>query len=103
MFFVLFKDAILKDLFIIAAICNLEQFHCVNSTNTQEDVHIGSCPLPSCIAMEIEEISEIVIDIPDTLGHLIVEVMNQPTLRYVRRVIETKLDIIGIILETQYQ
>lgn len=88
-------------MYIIVSICNISQLQCANESNSNEDVHIGFCPLPSCIAMEVEEISEIVIEIPNTLGHLVVEVMNKPTLRYVRRVIETKLDIIGINIETQ--
>ena len=50
--------------------------------------------------MEIEEISDIESELPNSLGLLTVEVMNKPTLRYVRRVVETKLDIVGNILST---
>ncbi|CAO1425194.1 unnamed protein product [Diamesa tonsa] len=77
------------------SICNLDQFQCVKDLNDDgDDEQSDSCSLPSCIAMEIEEISDIESNIPNSLGHLMVEVMNKPTLRYVRRVIETKLDII---------
>lgn len=88
-------------MFITASICNLDQFQCVKDLNDDgDDEQSDSCSLPSCIAMEIEEISDIESNIPNSLGHLMVEVMNKPTLRYVRRVIETKLDIIGNISGT---
>lgn len=94
----LFNDAVLRDLFVLGPICNLYQFQCVKDLRVEPS---ETCSLPSCIAMEIKEISDLESDVKDSLGLLKVEVMNKPTLRYVRRVVETKLDIVGNILRTQ--
>lgn len=85
-------------MFIKAPVCIIEQFKCVKDLQDSEIEELVSCNLPTCIAMEIEEISIIETEIPNTKGILIVDVLNKPNLRYVRRLIETKLDIVGNIL-----
>ncbi|CAO1426504.1 unnamed protein product [Diamesa serratosioi] len=77
-----------------STICNINQFQCVKDLVYNEDQELETCSLPSCIAMQIEEISHIDTDVLNSMGSLTVEVMNKPTLRFVRRVVETKLDII---------
>lgn len=101
----LLKDSVLRDLFIPGPICNLNQFECImDLLDSNVDGELSeTCSLPSCVAMEIEVISDFESDVEDSLGLLKVEIMNKPTLRYVRRVVETKLDIVGNILRTWWQ
>lgn len=57
-----------------------------------------SCLTPTCTYMEVSKIGEFeeaMEGLPDGIGVIRVEVMNKPTLRYVRRVQFTKLDMIG--------
>lgn len=65
-----------------------------SSANPSSDTN-ELCSIPSCLAMEISVIGNIERDLHEEYGTILIEVLNKPTLRYVRRVKESKLDRIG--------
>lgn len=79
--------------------CDVDMFHCISDTTKKMKENfkerIADCLIPSCISMEITKIADIDETTDDVNGGLIIKVMTKPTLRYVRRVIFTKLDMIG--------
>lgn len=59
---------------------------------------VEDCLMPTCTSMEITKIGEFEMAMKDAvkgIGVIKIEVMNKPTLRYVRRVQFSKLDMIG--------
>ena len=86
--------------------CGVTNFQCLHdlatATNlemkTEEGIkrNIGECLVPSCVSMEIVKVGETDSKFGSTTtGSVKIEVVNMPTLRYVRRVTFTKLDMIG--------
>ncbi|KAL7026316.1 hypothetical protein ACKWTF_013849 [Chironomus riparius] len=86
--------------------CGVTNFQCLHdlatATNlemkTEEGIkrNIGECLVPSCVSMEIVKVGESDFKFGSTTtGSVKIEVVNMPTLRYVRRVTFTKLDMIG--------
>ncbi|KAG5671585.1 hypothetical protein PVAND_001778 [Polypedilum vanderplanki] len=86
-------------------ICQLKDFACISNlskevkANTAKDRnllmnYIGDCLVPLCITMEISKVGEYdqKFHIND-LGGIKIEVINKPTLRYVRRVSFSRLDL----------
>jgi amiloride-sensitive sodium channel len=54
----------------------------------------STCTTPSCLAMTISQISKIETNLEDATAVVIIDIFSKPTLRYIRRVTITKLDII---------
>lgn len=94
-------------------ICNLNEFTCLHDLS-EETKHaikhkhdpieiFGNCLTPSCISMEIIKVGEYDRPIPKhykidddkKIGAVKIEIINKPTLRYIRRVTMTKLDMMG--------
>lgn len=81
-------------------LCGVEKFKCIEEftkvlkQNFKE--HIEECLVPSCPSMEITKIAEYSEKIDDEpVGILKIEVLAKPSLRYIRRVMFSKLDMIG--------
>lgn len=55
-----------------------------------------NCTLPSCLSMEISVLANIERQLNNELGTIVIEVVNMPTLKYVRRVKESRLDRMGM-------
>lgn len=91
--------------------CTMRQVKCVDtllkklnldSTDKNKAYQmVEDCLIPTCTTMEITRIGEFEVPMKDTenisknIGIIKIEVVNKPSLRYVRRVQFTKLDIIG--------
>jgi hypothetical protein len=66
--------------------------------NKKSKEAIGDCLTPTCTYMEVSKIGdyeEPMEGLPKGIGVIRIEVMNKPTLRYVRRIQFTMLDMIG--------
>lgn len=81
--------------------CNITRFECVKNSHEKmlslKQINDQHCTVPSCLAMEINNIGQLEKDLEGKVGILIIDLLNQPTLRYLRRVVTTKLDMIGKI------
>ena len=79
--------------------CNITRFDCVRDSVTKylttKDIKVHTCTIPSCLELEIVTIGKFEKELEESLGILVVDILNQPTLRYIRRVGITKLDLIG--------
>lgn len=79
--------------------CNITKFECVKDSYTKllpsKEAKELPCTVPSCLAMEIVNIGQFERDLEEPMGILVIDILNQPTLRYIRRVGITKLDMIG--------
>lgn len=87
--------------------CNVNQFECPDNLarKLKDDMKdsekvmksIGDCLVPTCVSMEIIKIGEFEkkFEGSDEIGAVKVEIVNKPTLRYIRRVSFSRLDVIG--------
>lgn len=82
--------------------CNITKYECVRDSyarfTASKDEQDNSCTVSSCLAMEINNIGLFEKNISDPVGILIIDILNKPTLRYIRRVGTTKLDLIGELI-----
>lgn len=78
-------------------ICDLEKLvNCIaNSTANPTQDDSKKCSTPSCLAMEISVIGTMERNVNSKYGTTLIDILNKPTLRYIRRVKESKLDRIG--------
>jgi acid-sensing ion channel, other len=87
--------------------CNLENFTCIdtlanklrenlkNKTAAQEILK-NCITYPSCLTMEITKVGELEQDFENVeTGNVVIEVIDKPIMRYIRRVTVTKLDLMG--------
>lgn len=77
--------------------CNITRFSCVYESllKHRKSGESSSCSVPTCLAMEVVTVGSYDREFNVTFGTVIVDIMNKPTLRYIRRVRVTKLDMIG--------
>lgn len=77
--------------------CNITRFQClVDSQLASKNNPQGSpCIIPTCLAMEIVNIGQYDKKVKMEYGDLVIDILNKPTLRYIRRVGITRLDMIG--------
>lgn len=81
-------------------VCDITEFECLDNLakNGIKSKDIEECFIPTCTSMEIFKVHDYTKNIhtlkPDR-GVVKIEVINKPTLRYIRQVTFTKLDIIG--------
>ncbi|XP_070500704.1 uncharacterized protein [Chironomus tepperi] len=80
-------------------LCDVEKFKCIEEFTKVLKLnfkkHIEECLVPSCPSMEITNIAEYSEKIDDEpFGILKIQVMAKPSLRYIRRVVFSKLDMI---------
>lgn len=77
--------------------CNITKFECAKQSLDKANSNEGNeCTMPSCLAMEIVKVGSYDRDYwNQEYGTVIVDIINMPTLRYIRRVRVTKLDMIG--------
>jgi acid-sensing ion channel, other len=73
-------------------ICLPEEIQCIVDVAKKVDLDEEQCMLPSCVSMTIHDIGKITSDSNDEDSSVTIEVLNKPTLRFVRRVKESKLD-----------
>lgn len=79
-------------------ICNITRFQCVEESFAKmraEEGDVEDCSMPTCLSMEISFIGLFESKLDDPIGVLVVDVLNKPSMRYIRRVAVTKLDMIG--------
>jgi hypothetical protein len=80
-------------------VCNVTRYQCtLDSIIAQKKAaseETNPCATPSCLAMEIVNIGQVEKDYVSGLGLLKIEVLNKPSLQYIRRVSVSKLDLIG--------
>lgn len=76
-------------------LCNVTSFECVKDISDVDKHGETPCTIPTCLAMEIIQVGQFEEDLEEPVGILVIDIMNNPTLRYVRRVVMTRLDIIG--------
>lgn len=81
------------------SICNTEQFKCIQDSFEKfaksvekRDDH---CSMPSCIAMEIGMVGQVETSIDENNSVIFIDILNKPSLRYLRRVVITRLDFLG--------
>jgi hypothetical protein len=86
--------------------CGVTEFPCLHdlaiTTNAEMKTeagikkNIGECLVPSCVSMEIVKVGETDAKFGSTTtGSVRIEVVNMPTIRYIRRVTFTKMDMVG--------
>lgn len=98
--------------------CNINQFQCIKDTHVKSIVesglkdddndehkdeghkdhevdHESECSVPTCVAMEIRNIGQYEKETHTDYGVLTIDIFDKPTVRYMRRVSFTKLDMIG--------
>lgn len=81
------------------SLCNTKQFKCIQDSfeafleSTEKRVEY--CSMPTCLAMEIGLVGEVDTTIDEKKGVIIIDIFNKPSLRYLRRVVITKLDFLG--------
>lgn len=80
-------------------ICDLTKFECARQAHDipvpLKDEQTNNCTMPSCLAMEIVHIGTVEKTLDNASNVVIIDILNKPTLRYIRRVGITKLDMIG--------
>lgn len=81
------------------SICYIEQFKCIQNSY-EHFVNLGEeredyCSTPTCTSMEISMVGQVETTIEEKNSVIVIDVLNKPTLRYVRRVVTTKLDMLG--------
>ena len=82
-------------------ICNITRYECVKESfekvkqNDADDKKSKTCVIPSCVTMEINLIGLVEKDYSKEFGLLQIEILNKPSLRYIRRVSISNLDLIG--------
>ncbi|CRK87939.1 CLUMA_CG001725, isoform A [Clunio marinus] len=74
--------------------CNITRFQCAKACY-ESFKNPKECEVPSCLAMEVAEIGHYEMDSEDGFNKFVIEVLNNPTLKYVRRVKHTILDRTG--------
>lgn len=77
--------------------CNITRFQCVKDSHVNRGEFGDHCTVPSCLATEISLIGQVEEEPMEdqTVGILVIDILNKPTLRYIRRVVITNLDTIG--------
>lgn len=75
--------------------CDLTSYECLQNSRENGMGAVEKCNMPTCLGMEIKTVGNNADETTGDLGVLVVEIMSMPTLRYIRRVSITKLDIIG--------
>lgn len=78
--------------------CGISNFGCISASAGRYKA-VGplvepECSMPSCVAMEIAEIGKFEEELKEPFGVLEIDIMNKPTLKYIRRVGTTTLDMI---------
>lgn len=80
-------------------LCNITRFQCVEESFAKiksEEGDDDACSMPSCLAMEYTLIGTYETALEnDPVGVLVIDVLNKPSMRYIRRVAVTRLDMIG--------
>lgn len=79
--------------------CDISDYDCCAESTAKflanADSRTKDCITPSCLAMEISNIGLMETETEALQSVLKVDILNNPTLRYIRRVSLSKLDIIG--------
>lgn len=79
-------------------VCNITRYACTKDSYEKKLKKVegdDECAVPSCLAMEVVNIGQVEKDLTTDFGVLKIEILNKPSLRYIRRVSITRLDMIG--------
>lgn len=85
--------------------CNISRYACVQKARSklENKKNENACDIPTCLGMTIEIVAHFEDTPEDSKGRLIIDVLDKPTFRFIRRVSVSKLDLIGKKIYFQVQ